>query len=47
MDDYVPTAIIETILSLDVSSKNITNLTGIEDFYVMEILNCSNNDLLH
>lgn len=45
LDDYVPTANIEILTSLDVSGNGITDLTGIEDFTALENLNCSNNVL--
>ncbi|MBU2926980.1 T9SS type A sorting domain-containing protein [Winogradskyella psychrotolerans] len=45
MDDYVLTANIDTILTLNVASKNIADLTGIEDFVALEELNCYGNDL--
>ena len=45
LDDYVLTANIENITSLDVSGNNIADLTGIEDFEALEDLNCSNNTL--
>ncbi|MFB9107828.1 T9SS type A sorting domain-containing protein [Flavobacterium gyeonganense] len=41
----VLTASIEKITSLDVSSGSIADLTGIENFYSLEILNCQNNRL--
>ncbi|MFY0712159.1 T9SS type B sorting domain-containing protein [Seonamhaeicola sp. NFXS20] len=45
LDDYVPTANITSITELDVSSKNILDLTGIEDFINLSILECTNNQL--
>jgi len=45
LDDYVPTANIDGITSLDVSSKGIADLTGIENFMALEILNCGINPL--
>ncbi|MBJ2176567.1 hypothetical protein JBL43_20160, partial [Aureibaculum sp. A20] len=45
LDDYVPTANINSITALDVSSKNIADLTGIEDFVAITSLNCSFNNL--
>ncbi|MBJ2176562.1 chromosome condensation regulator RCC1, partial [Aureibaculum sp. A20] len=45
LDDYVPTANINTITALDVSSKNIADLTGIQDFVALEELLCLNNQL--
>lgn len=44
-DDYVTTANINTVPSLDVSSKTIADLTGIEDFVVLTQLYCANNQL--
>jgi hypothetical protein len=41
----VPTASIDTVTSLDVSSLSITDLTGIEDFTALTYLNCGNNQL--
>lgn len=43
LDDLVPTANINTITNLDVNSKSISDLTGIEDFTALEVLNCENN----
>jgi gliding motility-associated-like protein len=45
IDGKVLTANISTITSLDVSSKNITNLTGIQGFLALTNLNCFNNQL--
>jgi hypothetical protein len=51
MGDGVPnnslvlTANIENVIALPVDSKNIQDLTGIEDFTNLQILNCSFNDL--
>lgn len=45
LNDFVPTANIATITNLDIESKNINDLTGIEDFTALTILNCSNNNL--
>ena len=44
-DDYIPTASIENLETLDVSSKNIIDLTGIEDLLSIKILNLSNNNI--
>lgn len=41
----VPTININTIDHLDVNLKNITNLTGIEDFNNLTILECTRNQL--
>ena len=43
LDDAVPSANINTITDLDVNLKNITDLTGIEDFISLTVLNCSDN----
>lgn len=45
LDDYVPTANINTLTNLSVSSKGISDLTGIEDFTALGNLLCWNNDL--
>ncbi len=45
LDDYVPTANINTITSLDVHGKNIADLTGIEDFTALTNLSCHHNQL--
>ena len=44
-DGTVPTANISGLTSLDVSSKNISDLTGIEDFVSLTELGCNNNSL--
>ncbi len=41
----VPTANISSLKTLDLSSKNITDLTGIEDFTELTSLDCSKNKL--
>jgi len=43
LDDYVVTDSIKSIISLDVSSKEIEDLTGIEAFTALQDLNCSTN----
>ncbi len=43
LDDIVPTANINNITDLDISSKNIADLTGIEDFSSLQSLNCQSN----
>lgn len=43
VDDYVPTANISGINSLDVSFKNIADLTGIEDFSALVFLGADGN----
>ena len=45
IDGKVFTANISTLTTLDVSSKNIINLTGIQDFLALTSLNCFNNQL--
>ena len=45
LDDYVPTANIVGVVNLDVNSKNIADLTGIEDFLSLQTLNCETNSL--
>ena len=40
LDDYVPTANVNAIIDLDVQGLNISDLTGMEDFLAIEILNC-------
>ena len=44
-DDYVFTLKINPITILDVSSQNITDLTGITDFTSLQTLYCSDNQL--
>lgn len=43
LDDMVLTSNINSIPELDVQGLNISDLTGIEDFTALEILNCENN----
>lgn len=45
LDDYVPTANISGVTSLDVSNKGISDLTGIQDFVSLQQLNCGSNNL--
>ena len=45
LDDYVPTATIEILTTLDISGNAIEDLTGLEDFAALQTLNCSNNIL--
>lgn len=47
INGVVATANINTITTLDVSGKNIADLTGIEDFTALTILNCENNVLIN
>jgi len=44
-DDSVPTANINTVLSLNVNSKSISDLTGIADFAALVSLDCWSNNL--
>jgi len=44
-DNHVTTANISTVLSLDVSSQNISDLTGIEDFISLTDISCYNNTI--
>ena len=45
LNSSVATSDIEQVISLDVSDKNITNLTGIQDFKQLQVLHCQNNIL--
>ncbi len=45
LDNYVHTPNINAVTSLDVSSKSISDLTGIEDFVALLSLTCNNNNL--
>ena len=40
LDDYVPTANINTVTFLEIQFLPIADLTGIEDFSALEILRC-------
>ncbi len=44
-DGQVPTAIIEVVTSLNVNNKNISDVTGIEDFRDLITLECESNNL--
>ena len=46
IDGFVVTDSIKNLISLDVSSQNIADLTGIEDFTALDILNCGDNQLI-
>ncbi len=46
IDGQIPTANINTITDLDLLSKNISDLTGIEDFTALTNLDCSDNALI-
>lgn len=45
LDNYVPTANIEGMITLPISSKGINDLTGIEDFTSLQILYAAYNNL--
>ena len=45
LDDFVATDAINSIINLDIRDKNISDLTGIEDFTDLEQLICRNNQL--
>ncbi|MEP5338551.1 MAG: T9SS type A sorting domain-containing protein [Algibacter sp.] len=45
LDDYVLTSNIDALTILDVSGQGIADLTGIEDFIALEVLDCSDNIL--
>ena len=45
IDDYVPTANINAVTSLNISWQNISDLTGIEDFTALETFYCRGNQL--
>ena len=45
MDDYVPTANISSVTTLNVSNQNISDLTGIQDFAALTTLLCISNNL--
>ena len=45
LDDYVVTANISGVTSLDVNSKSISDLTGIEAFIALTELRCAQNQL--
>ncbi|WP_075341546.1 hypothetical protein [Tenacibaculum agarivorans] len=44
-DNYIPTAGIANLTSIDISNSNIVDLTGIEDFASLTTLNASGNAL--
>ena len=44
-NDSVLTSAIDTVVSLDVQSNNIYDLTGIEDFTALRDLNCERNSI--
>ncbi|MFB3387098.1 T9SS type A sorting domain-containing protein [Flavobacterium sp. LAR06] len=45
VDGKVPTSKISGVTSLGISDSSITNLTGIQDFVALEVLDCSGNQL--
>ena len=45
LDDYVPTANINTIENINVATKGISDLTGIEDFTALAYLTMYNNQV--
>ena len=45
IDDYVPTSNINSITDLNIFNKNISDLTGIEDFTSLKVLDCGSNNL--
>lgn len=45
IDGFVPTANIDTVISLNVSNQNISVITGIEDFVALEGLYCGANPI--
>lgn len=45
LDDYVPTANISSITTLFLENKNIADLTGIEDFSALVLLDVTGNEL--
>ena len=45
LDDYVLTANISGVTTLDIESKDISDLTGIEAFAALTQLECWNNQL--
>jgi len=45
LDDFVPTAMINTLTYLNISELNISDLTGIEDFAALDHLDVYINDL--
>ncbi|MFD1614779.1 T9SS type A sorting domain-containing protein [Gelatiniphilus marinus] len=47
LDNYVITEKINKITALSVTNQNITDLTGIEDFTAIQLLDCSNNKIKH
>ena len=47
-NNFVSTALVNAFVGpLDISNRSISDLTGIQDFLVLQNLNCSNNALTH
>ncbi|WP_430466518.1 T9SS type A sorting domain-containing protein [Winogradskyella ouciana] len=46
LDNLVLTANIDTVVDLNISNASISNLIGIEDFTALEVLDCSNNNII-
>ena len=44
-DDYVSTSNISNVTTLNISSKNISDVTGIQDFTALTTLYCDNNSI--
>ncbi|RLD83512.1 MAG: hypothetical protein DRJ10_03340, partial [Bacteroidetes bacterium] len=44
-DNYIPTADIEVLTSLNISNQNILDITGLQDFIALNLLNCSGNQI--
>ena len=45
LDDYVSTQTISRIEELDISNRNIRDLSGIEDFFSLQVLHCYQNSI--
>ncbi len=45
LNDSVPTANIQNVVTLNIIGKGIADLTGIEDFSALEVLHCGNNQI--
>ena len=45
LDDYVLTETINVLTTLDLSNLGIVDMTGIEDFTALEVLDCSGNSI--
>jgi Leucine-rich repeat (LRR) protein len=46
LDDYINSSKIAVIADLNLNSRNIKNLKGLEDFFGLKSLDCGNNNLL-